>query len=95
MKMSTKTTFVILGTLFIGIIIGILGGGIIHQQRIEKFDRMRRMNPEQRFAEVIDEIIKPDEKQSDQIKDIMDEQAEKIPQCLASRNFCPASPPPS
>ncbi len=76
--MSTKTTFVILGTLFIGIIIGILGGGIIHQQRIEQFDRMRRMNPEQRFAEVIDEIIKPDEKQRAQIKEIMDDQTDKI-----------------
>ena len=76
--MSTKTTFIILGTLVIGIIIGILGGGIIHQQRMEQFDRIRRMNPEQRFAEVIDEIIKPDDKQRDQIKDIMNEQAEKI-----------------
>jgi hypothetical protein len=78
MKMSTKSTYIILGTLIIGIVIGILGGGILHQKRFERFEDMRRMKPEQRFSEMIDEIVRPNENQRKLIKDVLEKQAEKI-----------------
>lgn len=80
MKTSTKSTFVIIGTLIIGIILGILGGGILHQKRFEQVERMRRMAPEKRFEKTINEIIKPDEKQRNRIRELLKKQADKIAQ---------------
>ncbi len=75
MKISTKTTLIILATLLIGTAIGILGSGIFHQKR---FDRIRQMHPEQRFVEILDRIIKPAEEQSRLIKEILEKQSKKI-----------------
>ena len=75
MKISTKTTLIILATLSIGIIIGIIGGGRFHQKR---FDKIRRMNPEHRFVEILDRIIKPTDEQNQRIKEILEKQSKKI-----------------
>lgn len=75
MRISTKTTLIIMGTLIIGFIIGVLGGGLLHQKR---FDRIQRMDPGQRFTEVLDGIIKPDESQRQAITAVLKKQTQKI-----------------
>jgi len=80
MKISTKTTFIIFGTLTIGIVIGFLGGGLVHKIRFERFEDMRKMNPENRFEQMIDEIINPNDNQRELLKGLLNNQAKRIAQ---------------
>ncbi len=75
MKVSSKTSLILLGTLIIGIIIGALASGLLQQKRIEK---IKRMDPGQRFKEVLFHIIKPDKDQRIEIENILKEQTKKI-----------------
>ncbi len=75
MKISTKTSIILLSILFLGIIIGVLGSGILHQKRFEK---IQRMDSGQRFTEALFCIIKPDKTQRQIIADILKNQTQKI-----------------
>jgi hypothetical protein len=77
MKVSSKTSFILLGTLIIGIIIGALGSGLMQQKRIEK---IKRMDPGQRFKKALFDIIKADKAQQQAIEKILKEQTAKIAQ---------------
>lgn len=77
MTTKSKTTFIILGTLIIGMVIGALSSGMWRQKRIEKFGRMR---PQQQFIESIENIIKPDEAQRKAIEKVLEKRFEHIAQ---------------
>ncbi len=77
MTTRSKTTFIILGTLIIGIVVGSLGSGMLRERRVEKFDRMR---PQQRFVEVMENIIKPDKAQREEIEKVLEKRFEHIAQ---------------
>lgn len=69
MTTRSKTTFIILGTLIIGMLIGALASGMWRQKHIEKFGRMR---PQQQFIETIQNIIKPGEAQRKAIEKVLE-----------------------
>ncbi len=75
MKISTKTTIILLSAVVLGVIIGVLGSGLLHKKRYEK---IQTMDPGQRFKEVLFDIIKPDKIQRQAIEDILKEQTAKI-----------------
>jgi Spy/CpxP family protein refolding chaperone len=77
MTTKSKTTFIILGTLIIGIVIGALASGMWREKRIKKFSRMR---PQQQFVETIEEIIKPDDAQRKAIEKVLEKRFEHIAQ---------------
>lgn len=77
MKTKTVTTFVVLATLIIGIVIGALAGGIWREKRVEKFGKMR---PQRQFIEVMENIIKPDEAQREEIERVLEKRFEHIAQ---------------
>ena len=77
MKISTKTSIILLSTLILGVIIGVLGSGLLHQKRIEK---IQTMDSGRRFKEVIFDFIKPDKSQRQTIEGILKKQTVKISQ---------------
>jgi hypothetical protein len=75
MTTRSKTTFIILGTLIIGMVIGALASGMWRQKRIEKFDRMQ---PRRQFIETIENIIKPDDVQRKAIEKVLEKHFEHV-----------------
>lgn len=75
MTTKSKTTFIILGTLIIGVLIGALASGMWRQKRMEKFGRMR---PQQQFVETIENIIKPDDAQRKAIEKVLEKHFEHV-----------------
>jgi hypothetical protein len=67
--------FIILGAVIIGITIGALGSGMLRENRVKRFERMR---PEQRFSEVMEKIIQPEGEQREAIEKVLKEQSEQI-----------------
>jgi hypothetical protein len=67
--------FIILGAVIIGIAIGALGSGMLRENRVKRFERMR---PEQRFSEVMEKIIQPEGEQREAIEKVLKEQSEQI-----------------
>lgn len=75
MSTRTKTMFIILSSVIIGIAIGALGSGMLRENRVKRFERMR---PEQRFSEVMEKIIQPEGEQREAIEKVLKEQSEQI-----------------
>jgi len=75
MAMKTKIMLMVLGLLIVGVAIGALGSATLRQNRGDRIDRMR---PEQRFAEVMEGIIQPHSEQREAIDKILKEQSEQI-----------------
>jgi len=75
MTSKSKSTFIILIILLIGIIIGALGSGMLRKSRMDKFDRMSH---HQRFIRVMDRIIQPTEEQREVLDEILRKHSEKM-----------------
>jgi hypothetical protein len=75
MKTRSKTFWIILSTLVIGIIIGVLVGGMLQEKR---WDRIRGMSHQERFLRVMENIIEPNEGQRDAIREILKRQSERM-----------------
>lgn len=75
--MSTKstTTLVVLGTLVIGIVIGVLLGGLLREKREQEIDRML---PQRRFQSAMENIIKPTAQQRRALHKILSKRFEQI-----------------
>jgi hypothetical protein len=77
MKIQTKTTLILIGTLIIGIVIGVLGSGVARRQMTRKF--ANRPFPKQ-FTAVFERIIGPDATNRDTVLAILQNNAEKFDQ---------------
>lgn len=75
MKNKTKTSFILFGTLVIGIIIGAIFSGIIRQQKIHQ---IREMHEHERFVKGMEKIIQPSEEQKEKIDKILKKRSQKI-----------------
>jgi Spy/CpxP family protein refolding chaperone len=75
MKNKTKTFFILLGTLVIGIIIGVIFSGIVRQQKIYQ---IREMHEHERFIKGMEKIIQPSEEQREKIDKILKKRSQKI-----------------
>jgi hypothetical protein len=75
MTSKSKSTFIILIILIIGIIIGALVSGMLRKSRMDKFDRM---SYHQRFIRVMDRIIKPSEEERGALEKILRKHSEKM-----------------
>lgn len=75
MKTRTKSFFIILVTLLIGIAIGFEISEILIKQRFNEFRRIREPRG---FINIIDKIIKPDEKQKPIIDSIVLKHHERV-----------------
>jgi len=75
MTTKLKTTFILIGTLVIGIIIGALISGTLRQH---KSDRIREMHAQDRFLRGMEQIIKPDDEQKDEIKKILEKRFQQL-----------------
>lgn len=75
MKNKTKTAFILLGTMIIGIIIGVISSGIIRQQKIHQ---IREMHEHDRFIKGMEKVIKPSEEQKEKIDKILKKRFQMI-----------------
>ncbi|MFQ5752289.1 MAG: hypothetical protein ACE5HI_09855, partial [bacterium] len=75
MNTKTKTTLIILGTLIIGIVLGVLGSGTWRQK---KEHRIESMLAHQRFRNVMENIIQPTPEQRDAIDKILKKRSNQI-----------------
>jgi Spy/CpxP family protein refolding chaperone len=75
MKNKTKTSFILLGTLVIGFIIGAIFSGIIRQQKIHQISEMHE---HERFIKGMEKIIQPSEEQKEKIDKILKKRSQKI-----------------
>lgn len=75
MTYKTKSTFILLGTLIIGIIIGALVSGTIRDKRERRFEHML---PRERFFDFMERVIQPTEQQRHQFETIMKKYSEKM-----------------
>ncbi len=69
MTTKLKTTFILIGTLIIGIIIGALISGTLRQH---KSDKIREMHAQDRFFRGMEQIIKPADEQREKIQKILE-----------------------
>lgn len=76
MKTHSKTIFILLGTLAIGIVIGVLGQSNIHNRRMEKIAEMRRQGG---LYASVDKYIDPvDTAQEDTLRALAKEYQDKL-----------------
>lgn len=75
MNTKAKTSFILIGTLLIGIVIGALGSGVLREERARKFDLMR---PESRFLYYMKSVIRPTPEQSQQFDKILGKYSKQI-----------------
>jgi Spy/CpxP family protein refolding chaperone len=72
---KTKTSFVLIGTLLIGVAIGALGSALWRADRARKFELMR---PENRFLNFIKGVIRPAPEQNQQFDEILGNYSKRI-----------------
>ncbi len=75
MTTKTKSTFILLGVLAMGVAIGALASGTLQQQRKHRFERMP---PHERFFLFMERVIEPSEEQRDDVERIIETRAEQL-----------------
>lgn len=75
MNTKAKTSFILFGTLLIGIAIGALGSGLLREERVRSFELMR---PENRFHQYMKGVIRPTAEQSSQFDEILGKYSKQI-----------------
>lgn len=75
MTTKTKSTFILLGVLAIGVAIGALANGTLQQQRKHRFERMP---PHERFFSFMERVIEPSEEQRDDFQRIIKTRSEQL-----------------
>jgi hypothetical protein len=75
MNTKTKTSFILMGTLIIGIIIGALFSGMLRQQRIRRIEGMPH---HERFIKSMERILQPDEEQKQLIHQVLKMRFERV-----------------
>ena len=83
MTTRTKSTFIIIGTFIIGVLIGALINGAVVRHRMNKIDKMRTVPG---FSAEMQRIIKPSNDQLPKIEPILNRTAESLIQ-LGQRQF--------
>jgi hypothetical protein len=76
MNTKAKSTLVLLGVLLIGIIIGALGSSLVRRNIWQ--DRVERFRSPEGFSERLMHIIQPDQRQADQVRQILLKHHEKM-----------------
>ena len=76
MNTKTKSTLVIIGALFIGIIIGAMGSTMFRRSLFE--DRIARFRTPEGFTQRLIEVIQPDSAQREAVNEIMTKHHKKI-----------------
>ena len=75
MTTKTKSTFILLGVLAIGVTIGALANGTLQQQRKNRFERMP---PHERFFSFMKSVVEPSEEQRDDVERIIENRSEQL-----------------
>lgn len=75
MTTKTKSTFILLGVLAIGVTIGALASGTLQQQRKNRFERMP---PHERFFSFMKSVVEPSEEQRDDVERIIENRSEQL-----------------
>jgi len=75
MTTKTKSTFILLGVLAIGVAIGALASGTLRKQRAHRF---QRMPPHERFFSFVEKVIEPSEAQRDDFERIIETRSEQL-----------------
>jgi len=75
MTTKTKSTFILLGVLAIGVTIGALASGTLQQQRKNRFERMP---PHERFFSFMKSVVEPSEEQRDAVERIIENRSEQL-----------------
>ncbi len=75
MTTKTKSTFILLGVLAIGVTIGALASGTLQQQRKHRFERMP---PHERFFSFMKSVVEPSEEQRDDVERIIENRSEQL-----------------
>ncbi|MCH7753963.1 hypothetical protein IH970_02405 [candidate division KSB1 bacterium] len=75
MTTKTKSTFILLGVLAIGVTIGALASGTLQQQRKNRFERMP---PHERFFLFMKSVVEPSEEQRDDVERIIENRSEQL-----------------
>ena len=75
MTTKTKSTFILLGVLAIGVTIGALASGTLRNQRAHRFERMP---PHERFFSFVESVILPSDEQRDDLERIMETRSEQL-----------------
>ncbi|NIR47448.1 hypothetical protein GWO43_03110 [candidate division KSB1 bacterium] len=75
MNTKSKSALVILGTLIIGIVIGVLGSSLLRESRERRFDEMRR---QRLFHRVMEDIIQPTDEQREGIHEVLEKRFGQI-----------------
>lgn len=76
MKVKTRTIMVLIGTLLIGVIIGVISTNLMHFKRLE--DRMKGFRDPDKFIERIEKSIEPTEDQREKLREILYAHHKKI-----------------
>jgi len=75
MTTKTKSTFILLGVLAMGVAIGALASGTLQQQRKHRFERMP---PHERFFSFMERMVDPSEEQRDDVEHIIETRSEQL-----------------
>ena len=75
MTTKTKSIFILLGVLAMGVAIGALASGTLQQQRKNRFDRMP---PHERFFLFMERMVDPSDEQRDNVERIIETRSEQL-----------------
>jgi len=75
MTTKSKSAFILLGVLAIGVSIGALANGTLQQQRKNRFERMP---PHERFFSFMEKMLEPSEEQRDDFQRIIKTRSEQL-----------------
>ncbi len=75
MTTKTKSTFILLGVLAMGVAIGALASGTLQQQRKHRFERMP---PHERFFSFMERMVDPSEEQRNDVERIIETRSEQL-----------------
>jgi septal ring factor EnvC (AmiA/AmiB activator) len=78
MEVKTKSYFILIATLILGIIIGVAGSGMLRSYFFEK--RMEKIRSPHGFIEHMEEIIKPDPSQKEELREKLESQQQQFSQ---------------
>jgi membrane-associated HD superfamily phosphohydrolase len=75
MNTKTKTSFILIGTLILGVIIGALFSAMIRQQRVRRIEGMPH---HERFIKSMERVLQPDKEQKQLINQVLDKRFDQI-----------------
>lgn len=82
MQTRTKSAFLLLAVLALGIVIGILAGGVMNNRRM---NRLARMRTGPGIAQLVERAVQPEsEEQRERIREIMDDAAPRFAEVFMS-----------